>query len=238
MKEVLKIEKVEGGYAGRKVLRGVNMSLEEGKTALIMGPNGSGKSTLLKVICGVLKAWSGRILFYEKDITGLSTYHIINMGIGYLRQTRNIFPTLTVKDNLLLGGYGLSKKEMEKGMERVFSYFPFLKEKMNLRAGLLSGGEKQMLALGMVLMKEKKVLLLDEPTAGLAPSAAKKVLEEVKKIKGNMSIIIVEHNLKLVADWVDYVNIMRDGEIVDEFKGEDFKTKIKDIEKIFFVAER
>ena len=180
---LLKTENIFAGYGKREVLFGVDVKIDEGSSVLLMGPNGSGKSTFIKVIVGLLKPYKGKIFFKGEDISSLSVEKRINMGIGYLKQDRNIFPALTVRENLELGGYGLDSQGIKEGIERIFTYFPFLKEKLNIRAGLLSGGERQALAIGMVLMKRKEILLLDEPTAGLSPVAARKILESIMNIK-------------------------------------------------------
>lgn len=235
---LIKIKDIQAGYGKRMVLFGVDLEIEKGTVTLLMGPNGSGKSTLIKVIAGALRPEKGKIYYKGKDITHFSTEQRINMGIGYLRQNRNIFPALTVKENLELAGYGLENKEISERIDKILSYFPFLKDKLNTRSGLLSGGERQALAIGMVLMKEKEILLLDEPTAGLSPLAAREILKSIERIKkeDRRTILIVEHNIKLVLEWIDNVVIMRNGMILKEFKDpEKFLKEFEEIEKVFLI---
>jgi len=230
---LLKTENIFAGYGKREVLFGVDVKIDEGSSVLLIGPNGSGKSTFIKVIAGLLKPYKGKIFFKGEDITSFSVEKRINMGIGYLKQDRNIFPALTVRENLELGGYGLDSQGIKEGIERIFTYFPFLKEKLNIRAGLLSGGERRALAIGMVLMKKREILLFDEPTAGLAPSTARNILESIRKIKDlhKITFLIVEHNIKLLKGFVNRVYFMIKGEIVGEIKGEEIRPEI--VEKIF-----
>ena len=232
---LLKTENIFAGYGKREVLFGVDVKIDEGSSVLLMGPNGSGKSTFIKVIVGLLKPYKGKIFFKGEDISSLSVEKRINMGIGYLKQDRNIFPALTVRENLELGGYGLDSQGIKEGIERIFTYFPFLKEKLNIRAGLLSGGERQALAIGMVLMKRKEILLLDEPTAGLSPVAARKILESIMNIKEKeeKALLIVEHNIKLILNRIDKNIILKNGKIIKVVgKNEIFTEKIG---KFFFL---
>jgi len=229
---LLKTENIFAGYGKREVLFGVDVKIDEGSSVLLIGPNGSGKSTFIKVIAGLLKPYKGKIFFKGEDISSLSVEKRINMGIGYLKQDRNIFPALTVRENLELGGYGLDSQGIKEGIERIFTYFPFLKEKLNIRAGLLSGGERQALAIGMVLMKRKEILLLDEPTAGLSPVAARKILESIMNIKEEKALLIVEHNIKLILNRIDKNIILKNGKIIKVVgKNEIFTEKIG---KFFF----
>lgn len=235
---LIKIEGIHAGYGKRKVLFGVDMDIEAGKVTLLIGPNGSGKSTLIKVIVGILKPEKGRILYKGDDITHLLPEERVNMGMGYLRQNRNTFPALTVKENLELAGYGLDSKKVNERIDQILSYFPFLQDKLNTRAGLLSGGERQALAIGMVLMKEKEILILDEPTAGLSPIAAREILKSIERInKENMrTILIVEHNVKLLLGWVGRIIIMRNGRILKDLENQEkFVEELEEIEKAFFM---
>lgn len=234
---LLEIRDIHAGYGKRKVLFGIEMKIQEGTSTLLIGPNGSGKSTLIKVIAGILKPEKGSVIYKGNDITYLPPEKRVETGIGYLKQTRNIFPYLTVRENLEIGGYGLKRQEMEENIEKILSYFPFLKEKMKQRAGLLSGGERQALALGIVLMKDKEFLLLDEPTAGLSPLSAKEILKSIQHIQKEekKTILMVEHNLKIAFDLADRMIFMKNGKIVKEVsQKETFAREIKDIEKIFF----
>lgn len=213
---ILKIKDVCAGYGKREVISGIDLEIKKGSFTLLIGPNGSGKSTLIKVIAGVLTPFKGKVFLNGEDITRLSPIKRINKGIGYLSQGRNIFPILTVRENLEIAGYGIKKKEIKSRIEWILNFFPFLEKKLDLRAGLLSGGERQALALGMVLMKDKEILLLDEPTAGLAPLTAQSILESIARIKKEtgLTLLTVEHNLKMVKELADEIVIMRNGRIL------------------------
>lgn len=231
---LIEVQNIHAGYGKRKVLREVSVKIYPNSITLLMGPNGSGKSTLLKVIVGMLPPIEGRIFYKHHDITTLSPEERVNSGIGYLKQTRNTFTSLTVKENLELAGYGLDRQKIREGIEKTLYYFPFLKDKLYIRAGLISGGERQALAIGMVLMRKKEVLLLDEPTAGLSPSAANEILIAIKDIKEKekTTVLLVEHNLNLVADCVDKIIAMREGKILLEEERHFLKDR-ESVEKLF-----
>jgi len=218
MEEILKIINLVAGYRKKKVLDGIDLSIFKSEKILLVGPNGSGKSTLMKTIIGLIKPIKGEIYFDGEKLKGFTTDKIIRKGIGYLPQSKNIFPSLTVLENLKIAFWQKKDKEIEELSERLFSIFPFLKEHIEKRAGLLSGGERQALAIGITLLQEKKLYLLDEPTAGLSPKAAENILEGIKKISKNSlgSIVLIEHNLKFVQDWYDRIIIMKEGKLLEE----------------------
>jgi len=218
MEEILKIINLVAGYRKKKVLDGIDLSIFKSEKILLVGPNGSGKSTLMKTIIGLIKPIKGEIYFDGEKLKGFTTDKIIRKRIGYLPQSKNIFPSLTVLENLKIAFWQKKDKEIEELSERLFSIFPFLKEHIEKRAGLLSGGERQALAIGITLLQEKKLYLLDEPTAGLSPKAAENILEGIKKISKNSlgSIVLIEHNLKFVQDWYDRIIIMKEGKLLEE----------------------
>ena len=168
-KNILVIENLTGGYGKLPMVFDINLVVREGEILSIIGPNGSGKSTLMKIIVGVASLYNGRIIFDEDDISHEPPEKRILRGIGYLPQLNNIFPDLTVEENLELGGYHLAKNEIRDRINRVYELFPLLKERRRSLAGSLSGGERQMLAIGRVLMSDPKLIIFDEPSAGLAP---------------------------------------------------------------------
>ena len=207
MSELLMIEHLSCGYGDRPVLDDVNLSVKEGETVLIAGPNGCGKSTLLKAIIGALPLTGGDIRFQGQSINALSTEERVRTGIGYLRQTDNIFPGQTVDENLQLAGLTLPKEVYAKSRAELLGIFDFLKPKLNQRAGALSGGQRQALALAMVFLRPQKLYLLDEPTAGLSPKAAEDIMGLVRRFLNEeavRTVVVVEHRIDIVS-WIEQV---------------------------------
>ena len=198
MASLLDVQNVHSGYGKIEVLHGVSIHVEPMEIVCIIGPNGSGKSTLLKTAFGLIQPTTGTILFSEKDITHLESEEKVKMGISYIPQGKNIFPSLTVKENLEMGGTPLKDSlKIEKGIQDIFQRYPILEKRKKMKAGSLSGGEKQILALARSTMVKPKLILLDEPSLGLAP----KVIEEIyKTIQGvnqeGLPFIIVEQNAR------------------------------------------
>ena len=218
MNGILHISDVHCGYNARPVLNGITFSLKQGETVLVAGPNGCGKSTLLKAIIGMLPLTEGVISFDGTDFKHISTERRINMGIGYLSQTDNIFPGLTVKENLELSGLSIQSKSLEKAIGSVLAIFDFLKPLLNRRAGVLSGGQRQALAIAMVLLHPRKLYLLDEPTAGLSPKAADDIITRIHqftKTNSQCTVLMVEHRLELL-NWIDRAIILIQGRIQAE----------------------
>ncbi len=238
MEEILKLDNIHAGYGRREVLKGINLSVYRGEKLLVIGPNGSGKSTLLKVIVGEVKNSKGAISFRNEKLDGIPTYRRIRKGIGYLSQTNNIFPSLTVEDNFRLAFWDEKEDEFEEYENKLFQLFPFLKNFWKARAGILSGGQRQALAVGMVFLKEKDLYILDEPTAGLAPLAAKDILDVIKRegSEKEKTFILVEHNLRWVQDWYDRLIVMREGVIHSEKLSSEELSK-DFLEKVYFEDE-
>jgi len=192
---ILQVEGVVSGYTDIDILNGVSIHIEKGEVVSIIGPNGAGKSTLLKTIIGMLKPRSGSIFFDGQDIAGMNTHNIVARGMGFVPQEKNTFPSLTVMENLEMGAF--LKREMGDVLEEVFDIFPVLRDKKHQRATTLSGGEIKMLAMGRAMMPEPKVLLLDEPTAGLSPKLREVVFEKIMDINSTgTTILMVEQNAK------------------------------------------
>ena len=205
MSELLSIEHLSCGYGDRPVLNDVNLTVKEGETVLIVGPNGCGTSTLLKAIIGMLPLAGGDIQFQGRSITSLSTEQRVLSGIGYLRQTDNIFPSQTVDENLALAGLTLPRDVYAASRAEMLDLFDFLKPKLNVRAGSLSGGQRQALALAMVFLRPQKLYLLDEPTAGLSPKAAEEILDRMRILVSlcrSPAVLMVEHRLELLK-WMN-----------------------------------
>jgi len=212
--KVLSIEKLSSGYGKVQVLYNVNLDLDERSVLGVIGPNGAGKTTLLKTIVGLVKPWNGRIFYVNRDITNLRAYDIVRLGIGYCPERGGIFRTLTVKENLEL--VASSKRNILDKLNEVRRLFPILKERENQIAGTLSGGEQKMLCLARALLLADKLMLLDEPSSGLAPILREKLAEKLKYINRELgiAILIVEQDPTLVAKISEEVCIMERGTIV------------------------
>lgn len=238
METLLQIEGIDASYGKRQILHEISMNLSRGEKVLLIGPNGAGKTTLLKTVIGLLSPGNGAVNYLGEDITGASVRTRVRKGISYLLQTENIVPGLTVEENLALGGYFLSKQELEKQMNMVLDAMEFLRPKLKTRAGLMSGGERQGLALSMVLMRNPNVLLLDEPSAGLAPKAAKEIIERLDNIQDTFQVemvCMVEHNLKLALKWATRIILIVQGRVVlVSDSPQDFIQKPEELEKYFF----
>jgi branched-chain amino acid transport system ATP-binding protein len=222
MAYALQIDGLDASYGNRQVLHQISMDVAEGDRVLFIGPNGSGKTTLLKCVMGLLRSPGGRVQFYGEDIYRKSVAYRVGIGISYLLQTGNVVPGLTVEENLRLGAFGVKEKDFQKRKAIVLDTVHFLKHKENKRAGLLSGGERQSLALSMVFMKNPRLLLLDEPSAGLSPKAAKDIISLIERLQagfGVKSICMVEHNLKLALQWASSLVVLLQGQIA--FKSRD-----------------
>jgi branched-chain amino acid transport system ATP-binding protein len=194
---LLQIENITAGYGiGPDILTGLSLNVEKGKSYCIIGPNGAGKSTLLRVICGLLHPRTGKILHNGEDISNLRTDEILHRGICFVPQDFSLFPDMTVKENLRMGGYIMKdRKEVDNRIEEVFEMFPILQEKSSDFAKTLSGGQQQMLAIGRSLILRPKVIMLDEPSLGLAPVIIKQIFESISRLKdAGMTIIMVEQN--------------------------------------------
>jgi branched-chain amino acid transport system ATP-binding protein len=201
----LLVEGVTGGYSRVPIVQNVSLRAEPGKVVTIVGPNGAGKSTLLKVISGILRPTSGKIKVGERDATTLPANRMVSIGLGYVPQERNVFPKLTVRENLEMGGFILSG-DISKRIHTLLELFPDLRPAEHRKAGTLSGGQRNMLGMARALMLDPKVLLLDEPTAGLSPLYTDVVWQKVRTIaETGTAVVVVEQNVDRAianADWV------------------------------------
>lgn len=193
---ILTVEGVHTFYGNIEALKGIDMEVNEGEIVTLIGANGAGKTTLLMTCCGSPQAREGRILFEGQDITKMPMHEICRLGIQQSPEGRRIFPRMSVYENLQMGACTQDPKYFDSDIEMVFDLFPRLKERINQRAGTMSGGEQQMLAIGRALMGRPRLLLLDEPSLGLAPLVVKQIFETVKKInrENNMTVFLVEQN--------------------------------------------
>ena len=192
---IIKVDDIEAGYIpGVNILQGCSLDVAPGELVGIIGPNGAGKSTLVKALFGLVNVRSGTVTYQGEDITGLTAHELVSRGIGNVPQNENVFPSLTVSENLEMGSY-LAPQRFKERLEFVSDMFPRLAERIGQRAGSLSGGERQMLAMGRALMMEPKVLLLDEPSAGLSPVLQDQVFIRTKQINDSgVAIVMVEQN--------------------------------------------
>lgn len=205
---LLELRDVTAGYGiGPDILAGVSLEVEEGRAHCIIGPNGAGKSTLLKVVSGLLPPRRGELRFGGTAITGLRPDRVLAAGICYVPQDRSLFPEMTVRENLVMGAYLVrDRKEVNRRMDRVMDLFPILAERSNQMAQTLSGGEQQQLSLGRGLMTEPKMMMIDEPSLGLAPQIASQIFDVIRRLRDElgMTLLLVEQNVRMglaIADW-------------------------------------
>jgi ABC-type branched-subunit amino acid transport system ATPase component len=211
----LRTEGLTAGYNRSPVIHGVSVSVAPGEIVSIVGPNGSGKSTLLKAIVGVVETLSGRVLIGGSDVTGWASENIARIGVGYVPQVDDVFPPLTVRENLEMGGYLLKSRQIEPRVQHVMSVFPRLSNMSTRRAGKLSGGERKMLAMGRALMLAPALVVLDEPTANLAPMIAHTVLHEhVRQLAATgASVLVVEQRARAVLEISDRTYVLGGGRL-------------------------
>lgn len=229
---LLRVENLLAAYGTHEVLHGVSLSAQEGEVVGIFGHNGAGKSTLLKAIFGLIPVKSGRVFFENTDKTHWKQSMSSRHGIGFALQEKSIFPNLTVLENLHLGGYGLKDEtQAQKNIDDIVGLFPILAERKNKAARLLSGGERQMLAVSLVLMVKPKLILLDEPSFGLAPKVVNNLFEVIRDInaKWGSSIMLVEQNVKEALKLTSKVYVMKAGTFVYEGSGQDHERIVKAI---------
>jgi ABC-type branched-subunit amino acid transport system ATPase component len=214
-------DNVFSGYGGANVLEGVSIQMAADEIITMIGPNGAGKSTLLKTIMGYLLPTSGDIFFVGEKITRHGPEQRVRKGIGYVPQLENVFSTMTVEENLQMGGYTVEKKMLEKRFEEVYSLFPTIREKKYNRVEVMSGGQRQMVAMAQALVTKPKLLLLDEPSAGLAPIVSATVFESIKEIRrGGTAILIVEQDAFHSLEVSDRGYVLALGQNVFEDKAE------------------
>ncbi len=234
---MLDVEQIHSYYGESHTLYGVSISAREGEVVALLGRNGMGKTTTIRSIIGFLPPREGRIVFKGKDITHLPSHEIARMGVGLIPQGRHIFPSLSVEENLTVGARS-SRRRDSYNLDRVYATFPILKERRKLRGTLLSGGEQQMLAIGRALMTDADLLLMDEPSEGLAPMIVREIGEIIKALKqAGISILLVEQNLTLACHSSDRTYVINKGAIVCEMMpndllcNEDIKSRFLGVSK-------
>ncbi|MDR7305997.1 ABC transporter ATP-binding protein [Rhodoferax saidenbachensis] len=216
---VLKLLNVESAYGPIKAIRGVSLQVRRGEIATVLGSNGAGKTTILKTISGIIDPRKGSVEFKGEDITAQDPSYIVQEGLSHVPEGREVFPLLSVRDNLQMGAFTRSDRDgVARDMESVFTYFPILRERATQDAGLLSGGQQQMLAISRALMADPDLILLDEPSLGLSPKLTKEIFEIVVRInrERGTTILLVEQNANMALNASDYGYVLENGRIVME----------------------
>ena len=228
----LNAESMLGGYGETTILNGCSISVEKGEIAVIVGPNGAGKSTAMRAIFGMLNLQAGKVVFDNQDITSLKPQERVGKGMGFVPQTNNVFTSMTVLENMEIGGF-INKDRFEENVQEVFKLFPILKEKEKQLVGELSGGQRQQVAVGRALMTNPKLLMLDEPTAGVSPIVVKELFEKIIEIsKTGIAILMVEQNAKQALNIADHGFVIVQGENRYTDKGSNLLAN-KDVRKAF-----
>ena len=228
----LNAENMLGGYGETPILNGCSISVEKGEIAVIVGPNGAGKSTAMRAIFGMLNLQAGKVIFDNQDITSLKPQERVGKGMGFVPQTNNVFTSMTVLENMEIGGF-INKDRFEENVQEVFKLFPILKEKEKQLVGELSGGQRQQVAVGRALMTNPKLLMLDEPTAGVSPIVVKELFEKIIEIsKTGIAILMVEQNAKQALNIADHGFVLVQGENRYTDKGSNLLAN-KDVRKAF-----
>lgn len=232
---LLQTKNIDVAYGGVTALKGVSLTIDEGEMVVVMGPNGAGKSTVLKALVGIAPRTAGEVLFHEKVIEPV-VYESVGRGIAYVPQGRQLFTSLSVRENLEIGAGRVSAlREVARRLEEVVDLFPALKERLGERAGNLSGGQQQMVALGRGLMSDPKVLLLDEPSLGLSPKVVSEVFEAVRSInkRHKTAICIVEHNSTSLLSFAHRAYVLAQGQVVIEERSPETLLTDKRLEEVF-----
>ncbi|WP_321927664.1 ABC transporter ATP-binding protein [Paraburkholderia guartelaensis] len=212
---MLKLEKVHTHYGAVEALAGVSIEVNRGEIVTLIGSNGAGKTTLMMTVCGTPRASAGKVTFEGEDITRMPTHEIMRKGMAISPEGRRVFPSLTVLENLQMGGFFASQHEIDAGIEHVFKLFPRLNQRAKQRAGTMSGGEQQMLAIGRALMSKPRLLLLDEPTLGLAPLVIAQIFDIIRTIREEgVTVFLVEQNANKALHVADRGYVLETGRVV------------------------
>ncbi len=226
---MLRIKDLEVYYGGIHALQGISLDIPDGEIVSLIGANGAGKSTTLKAIMGMVKKANGTVMFNDTDITKMQIRDVVSQGVVLCPEGRRVFPDLTVAENLIMGSYlRKDKEQIKKDRDWVYELFPRMKEREWQLAGTLSGGEQQMLAVGRALMSKPKLLMLDEPSLGLAPLVIKDIFSIIKEIKeAGVNVLLIEQNAKAALEISDYAYVMETGRITLEGTGKELLTNEK-----------
>jgi branched-chain amino acid transport system ATP-binding protein len=222
---VLEVEDLQVSYGKARAVRGIGLSVRPGRITLVLGPNGAGKSTTLRTICGLLQPTSGRVALDGQNIARLSPHAIVRRGVSLVPEGRKVFAPLTVLENLRLGGYTARRSDRGRTLRQVMAMFPILSERSDEQAGLLSGGEQQMLAFGRALMSGPRFMLMDEPSMGLAPVVIEQIMASVREIADSgIGVLMVEQNAEVGLGIADDVVVVTRGEVAFRGSAEEART--------------
>ena len=218
----LRVQGLRAGYGKVPILQGVDLTVAGGEVVAVVGPNGAGKSTLLKTICGLIRPYSGQVLFDGRDLAGHPSYHIARAGISYVPEGGRLFPNMTVRENLLMGAFATPENLKTSLMDEIYALFPILAERGRQYAATLSGGEKQMLAISRGLVSCPKVLMLDEPSLGIAPKLVEEIYERLHALKQKgLTVLLVEQNTNFALELADRAYVLENGRIALQGSGQE-----------------
>jgi branched-chain amino acid transport system ATP-binding protein len=218
----LRVQALRSGYGKVPILAGVDLLVAGGEVVAVVGPNGSGKSTLLKTICGLIRPYSGQVLFDGRDLVGRPSYHIARAGISYVPEGGRLFPNMTVRENLLMGAFATPANLKSGLLEEIYTLFPILQQRGRQYAATLSGGEKQMLAISRGLVSSPKILMLDEPSLGIAPKLVEEIYDRLHALKAKgLTVLLVEQNTNFALELADRAYVLENGRIVLEGSGQE-----------------
>lgn len=230
---MLKVNNLTAGYGESKILEDLEMTYSEEIMATVIGPNGAGKSTLFKSIFGIIEPWEGSVSIGDEDITELTPAQRLNNGLAYVPQGQTVFGNMSVKENLEMGGYGQSRGELQENVSRIFDMFPLLHERRSQKAKTMSGGQQQLLEMGRVLMRDPEIILLDEPSIGLAPGLMDEIFDHIIEIhEEGVGVLMIEQNANKALELCDRAYVLDDGHIKFEGPASEIKDN-KDIRDLY-----
>lgn len=230
---MLKVDNLSTGYGRNQILEDLSMEYKEDEMATVIGPNGAGKSTLFKAIFGMLDVWKGSVELDTRDLTDVSPAEHLNEGLALVPQGQNVFGNMSVEENLEMGGYGQDRGELTENIQEIYGTFPLLEERRKQKAKTMSGGEQQLLEMGRVLMRDPDIIMLDEPSLGLAPSLMDEIFEHVITIhEEGVGILMIEQNADKALELCDHAYVLDEGHIMHEGDASQIRDR-EDIQKLY-----